>query len=147
MHYKDFSPKIETYNGRQKEINRLKQNNISLGGIMVAEVKTSNNSNQKNIDYAKIDQMESFNKFVKKKQTFLFGTAVGFLTFYIFLPILAFQTVLQQKWIGNITGVWVYSAALFLMTVVLAIVYTIKAPSFDKGVADVLAEYERDGGK
>ncbi|WP_332645662.1 DUF485 domain-containing protein [Lysinibacillus sp. 54212] len=113
----------------------------------MAEVKTSNNSNQKNIDYAKIDQMESFNKFVKKKQTFLFGTAIAFLTFYILLPILAFQSVLQQKWFGNITGVWVYSAALFLMTVILAIVYTIKAPSFDKGVEDVLAEYERDGGK
>ena len=99
------------------------------------------------IDYAKIDQMESFNKFVKKKQTFLFGTAIAFLTFYIFLPILAFQPVLQQKWVGNITGVWVYSAALFIMTVTLAVVYTFKAPSFDKGVAEIIAEYEKDGEK
>lgn len=99
------------------------------------------------IDYAKIDQMESFNKFVKKKQTFLFGIAIAFLTFYIFLPILAFQPVLQQKWIGNITGVWVYSAALFLMTAILAVVYTIKAPSFDKGVSEIIAEYEREVGK
>ena len=71
--------------------------------------------------------MESFNKFVKKKNTFLFGIAIAFLTFYIFLPILAFTPVLQQKWIGNITGVWVYSAALFLMTVILAVVYTINS--------------------
>ena len=109
----------------------------------MAQVKKSNQT----IDYAKIDQMESFNKFVKKKQRFLFGIAVAFLTFYIFLPILAFQPVLQQKWVGNITGVWVYSAALFLMTAILAVVYTIKAPSFDKGVAEIMAEYERDGGK
>ena len=109
----------------------------------MAQVKKGNQT----IDYAKIDQMESFNKFVKKKQTFLFGVAIAFLTFYIFLPILAFQPVLQQKWIGNITGVWVYSAALFLMTAILAVVYTIKAPSFDKGVAEIIAEYEREVGK
>ena len=33
------------------------------------------------------------------------------------------------------------------MTAILAVVYTIKAPSFDKGVAEIIAEYERDGGK
>ena len=109
----------------------------------MAQLKKSNQT----IDYAKIDQMESFNKFVKKKQTFLFGIAIAFLTFYIFLPILAFQPVLQQKWIGNITGVWVYSAALFIMTAILAVVYTMKAPSFANGVAEIIAEYEREGGK
>ena len=109
----------------------------------MAQVKKGNQT----IDYAKIDQMESFNKFVKKRQTFLFGIAVAFLTFYIFLPILAFQPVLQQKWIGDITGVWVYSAALFVMTVVLAIVYSKLAPKFDAQAAAVLAEYEKNGGK
>ena len=109
----------------------------------MAQLKKSNQT----IDYAKIDQMESFNKFVKKKQTFLFGIAIAFLTFYIFLPILAFTTVLQQKWIGDITGVWIYSAALFVMTVVLAIVYSKLAPKFDAEAAAVLAEYKKDGGK
>ena len=111
---------------------------------MMGEVKKSNKSE---IDYAKIDQMESFNRFVKKKNTLLFTIAGCFLTFYIFLPILAFTTVLQQKWIGDITGVWIYSAALFVMTVVLAIVYSKLAPKFDAEAATVLAEYNKDGGK
>lgn len=104
--------------------------------------KMRNNS----IDYDKIDRMDSFNKFVKKKNTFLFGVTAVFLILYIMLPILAFTPVLQQKWIGSITGVWVYSAGLFVMTVVLCTVYTKMAPKFDKIAADVLREYEQQGG-
>lgn len=112
------------------------------------EELNSKNTNSKNeIDYNRIDQMDSFNRFVKKKNTFLFTVAAIFLTFYIFLPILAFQPVLQQKWVGNITGVWIYSLALFIMTVVLAVVYSKVAPKFDKLAAEVISEYEKDGGR
>ena len=113
----------------------------------MGELNSKNKGSNNQIDYAKIDQMESFNRFVKKKNTLLFTIAGSFLTFYIFLPILAFTSVLQQKWIGDITGVWVYSAALFVMTVVLAIVYSKLAPKFDAQAAAVLAEYNKDGGK
>lgn len=99
------------------------------------------------IDYAKIDQMASFNAFVKKKNTFLFTVTALFLTFYIFLPILAFTSVLQQKAVGSITWVWVYSAALFVMTVVLCMLYVRMATKFDVEAAAVLAEYEKAGGK
>lgn len=74
------------------------------------------NKNIKSVDYNAIETMESFNKFVKKKNTFLFTITAGFLFLYIMLPILAFQPVLQQKVVGSITGVWVYSAGLFIMT-------------------------------
>ncbi|MER1985841.1 MAG: DUF485 domain-containing protein [Solibacillus sp.] len=99
------------------------------------------------IDYAKIDQMASFNAFVKKKNTFLFTVTALFLTFYILLPILAFTTVLQQKAIGSITWVWVYSAALFIMTIILCTLYIRMATKFDKAAAAVLAEYDKAGGK
>lgn len=98
-------------------------------------------------DYDKINQLDSFNKLVRKKNTFLFGTTAVFLILYILLPILAFTPVLQQKWIGNITGVWVYSAGLFVMTVILCMVYTKMAPKFDKMVVNVLEEFEKQGGK
>ena len=97
-------------------------------------------------DYDKINKSDSFNKLVRKKNTFLFGTTAVFLILYILLPILAFQPVLQQKWFGNITGVWVYSAGLFIMTVVLCMVYTKMAPKFDKMVVNVLDEFEKQGG-
>lgn len=99
----------------------------------------------KKIDYAMIDQMESFNTFVKKKNTFLFSVAAAFLTFYIFLPILAFTSVLQQQAIGSITWVWIYSLALFIMTVVLCTLYVKMASKFDKEAAAVIAEYEKAG--
>lgn len=100
-----------------------------------------------NINYEEIDRMESFNQFVKKKNTLLFSITFTFLIFYILLPILAFTPVLQQKWIGEITGVWIYSAALFVMTVCLAIVYSKFAPKFDAEAAAVLAEYNKGGAK
>lgn len=78
------------------------------------------------IDYDAIEAMESFNSFVKRKNTFLFSITAIFLILYILLPILAFQPVLQQKFLGNITGVWVYSAGLFIMTIVLCTVYVKK---------------------
>lgn len=98
------------------------------------------------IDYDKINEMDNFNKLVRKKNTFLFGTTAVFLFLYILLPILAFTPVLQQKWFGNITGVWVYSAGLFVMTVVLCTVYTKMAPKFDKMAEEVLREYDQQGG-
>lgn len=97
------------------------------------------------IDYDAIDKLESFNRFVKKKNTFLFSMAGAFLTFYILLPILAFTSVLQQKWVGSITGVWIYSAALFLMTIVLCTVYIRKASQFDVEAAKVIAEFQQGG--
>lgn len=109
--------------------------------------KTSARSAENQIDYAAIEKMDSFNRFVKKKNRFLFTTATLFLLYYITLPILAFQPVLQQKVIGNITGVWIYSGSLFIMTVILAMVYVNMASKFDKESAAVIAEYSSKGGK
>lgn len=97
------------------------------------------------INYDKIDRMETFNQFVKKKNTFLFGITITFLTFYILLPVLAFTPVLQQKAVGSITWVWVYSLALFIMTIILCTLYVKMASKFDKAAAAVLQEYEKAG--
>ncbi len=128
----------------EKEICHLKQKYITLGGIIMANVSSEKQAQP--IDYHAIEAMESFNSFVKKKNTFLFSMTAVFLILYILLPILAFQPVLQQKIFGNITGVWVYSAGLFVMTIVLCTVYVRKAASFDKAAAAVLAEYHEKGG-
>ncbi len=108
-------------------------------------VNVSTKKQVQSIDYHAIEAMESFNSFVKKKNTFLFSITAVFLILYILLPILAFQPVLQQKFFGNITGVWVYSAGLFIMTIVLCTVYVKKAASFDKAAAAVLEEYHAKG--
>ncbi|MCH7322693.1 DUF485 domain-containing protein [Solibacillus sp. MA9] len=111
----------------------------------MSSLEGKHSKNQQTINYDKIDRMDSFNTFVRKKNTFLFGITFTFLTFYILLPILAFTPVLQQKAIGSITWVWVYSLALFIMTIVLCTVYVKMASKFDKAAAAVLSEYEKAG--
>lgn len=114
---------------------------------MLSTTKGNHSTKQGSIDYERIDRMESFNQFVKKKNSFLFGITITFLTFYILLPILAFTSVLQQKAVGNITWVWIYSLGLFIMTIVLCTVYIRMAAKFDKAAATVLQEYEKAGAK
>lgn len=108
---------------------------------------SKNDTSKQTIDFEAIDKMESFNRFAKRKNTFLFSITALFLLYYITLPILAFQPVLQQKVVGNITGVWFYSGSLFVMTVILAMLYIRMAAKFDKECAAVLDEYNKKGGK
>ncbi len=92
-------------------------------------------------DFASIEVTADFNHFVRKKNSFLFTVAGIFLFIYILLPILAFTPILQKPVIGAITGVWLYSAMLFVMTIVLCMVYIRKASHFDKEAARVIDEY------
>ncbi len=90
-----------------------------------------------------IEQMPSFNKVVKQKHLFLFSITAGFLFIYILLPILAFQPILQKPLVGAITGVWFYSAGLFLMTIILCTLYIRQAAIFDKRIEAVIEEYQQ----
>lgn len=108
----------------------------------------SNNIDQqscalKKADYIAIDEMPSFNRFVQRKNIFIFVMTGTFLTIYILLPILAFFPILQQKVIGNITGVWIYSAGLFLMTIIVCTIYIRRAAVFDVQAKAVIDEYKQ----
>lgn len=97
----------------------------------------------KSQDYIAIDEMPEFNQFVKQKNTFLFSVTFGFLFIYILLPILAFQPILQTPIIGAITGVWIYSAGLFLMTIIVCTLYIRRATKFDKAAHEVIELYHQ----
>lgn len=95
------------------------------------------------IDYEKIAEMESFKTLAKKKNRFLWTVTGIFLFAYILLPILtSYTNVLHQKAIGDITWVWIYSAALFVMTWSLAHFYVRKASTYDKEARKIIEEYE-----
>ena len=97
-----------------------------------------------NINYDKIAEMESFKQLTKRKNKFLWTLTIIFLAAYLLLPILTSYTeVLHQKAVGDITWVWFYSAALFIMTWGLAHLYVAKANSFDKEANAIIEEYER----
>lgn len=90
-----------------------------------------------------IEQMPTFNQVVREKNIFLFSITASFLLIYILLPILAFQPILQKPIVGAITGVWFYSAGLFLMTIILCMLYIRQAAKFDQKIAAVIAEYQQ----
>ena len=76
------------------------------------------------VDYEKIAQLESFKQLSRKKNSFLWTLTVIFLVAYMLLPVLTSYTgVLHQKAVGEITWVWFYAAALFIMTWGLAHLY------------------------
>lgn len=95
-----------------------------------------------NQNFIAIDEMPEFNEFVRKKNTFLFSITSAFLFIYILLPILAFRPILQTPILGAITGVWFYSAGLFLMTIILCTLYIRKAAQFDKQASAILTKYQ-----
>lgn len=100
------------------------------------------------IDYEAFVELNSFNELAKRKKRFLFTTTFLFLFAYSLLPILAFTDALQSKAFGQITWVWIYSFALFLMTVILCTLYVSRAQKFDKEAEAVIAEYQqKKGGK
>ncbi|WP_042472639.1 DUF485 domain-containing protein [Bacillus ndiopicus] len=99
---------------------------------------------QKNIDYDKIAQLDSFKQLVKKKNSFVWTLAIIFLIAYMTLPLLTSYTkILHAKAIGDITWVWIYAAGLFIMTWSLAHLYVAKASTFDKEAKAIIQEYER----
>ena len=96
------------------------------------------------VDYEKIAQLESFKQLSRKKNAFLWTLTVIFLVAYMLLPVLtSYTNVLHQKAIGEITWVWFYAAALFIMTWSLAHLYVAKANSFDREAKAIIDEYER----
>ncbi len=98
------------------------------------------------IDYDVFMEMDSFNRLVKRKKSFLFTTTFLFMFAYVLLPILAFTDALQSKALGEITWVWIYSFSLFLMTVILCTLYVSRAQKFDKEAEAVINEYQQKRG-
>ena len=101
-------------------------------------------NNKPVVDYEKIAQLESFKQLSRKKNSFLWTLTVIFLVAYMLLPVLTSYTdVLHQKVVGDITGVWFYAAALFIMTWSLAHLYVAKANNYDREAKAIIDEYER----
>ena len=100
------------------------------------------------IDYDRLAAQPSFKALAKRKNIFLWSITAIFLVAYMLLPILtSYTTVLHQPAIGDITWVWVYSGALFVMTWGLAHFYVNRANKYDQQVKHIIDEYEEGGKK
>jgi uncharacterized membrane protein (DUF485 family) len=95
-------------------------------------------------DYTSIVQSSSFQALLSEKKKFIIPFTIFFFCFYFALPILtSYSTVLNHKFIGNITWAWVFAFLQFVMTWALCMIYSKKAAKFDELANKVIQE----GGK
>lgn len=120
---------------------------LFFGGVYMDHMEQGKNGVQKT-KYERIIETEKFKVLMNKKKKFLIPLIIFFLLFYFALPILASYTkLLHQPAIGDITWVWVFSLAQFIMTWTLATIYMRKSEKFDRLVSSVVEEEFKEGGE
>ncbi|WP_462411374.1 DUF485 domain-containing protein [Neobacillus sp. Marseille-QA0830] len=98
------------------------------------------NNNIEN-DYTSIAQSSSFWRLISEKKKFIIPYTIFFFCFYFALPILtSYSTVLNSKFIGDITWAWVFAFLQFIMTWGLCMLYSKKATKFDEITKQIKSE-------
>ena len=100
------------------------------------------------IDYVKVVESKQFKSLMKDKKKFIVPMTIFFLTFYFLLPIFtSYTTFLNKPFYGDISWVWVFAFAQFIITWVLCIIYVKKAAGFDKKAEEIINDQLNKGGK
>ncbi|WP_157087671.1 DUF485 domain-containing protein [Oceanobacillus damuensis] len=98
------------------------------------------------IDFEQVIESKSFKKLMHDRKKFIIPLTIFFLVFYFMLPILtSYTTFLNTPAIGDISWVWLFALAQFVMTWVLCTIYVKKAASFDKQADQIIKEMEQGG--
>lgn len=93
------------------------------------------------IDYSAIAKSSSFQALLSEKKKFILPITIFFFCFYFLLPIMtSYSTVLNNKFIGDITWAWVFAFMQFIMTWGLCMLYSKKAARFDELAENVVNE-------
>lgn len=102
----------------------------------------------KKVDFEKVEQSKQFKSFMESKKKFIIPYTIFFLIFYFLLPVLtSYTTFLNTPVFGDISWVWVFGFAQFVMTWVLCTIYVKKAASFDDQANKIIDDQLEDGGK
>lgn len=111
-------------------------------------MSAKNQQTEQDIDYVAVAQSEEFQSFMTKRKKFVIPYTIFFLVFYFLLPICtSYTTFLNQSAIGDISWVWLFAFAQFIMTFVLCIVYVKKAGQFDEESDQIIKAQLKEGGK
>lgn len=98
------------------------------------------------VDYEKVVESNQFKRFMGKKRKFIIPMTIFFLVFYFLLPIFtSYTTFLNAPFFGDISWVWIFAFAQFVMTWVLSTIYVRRAASFDEE-ADQIIDDQMKGG-
>lgn len=102
--------------------------------------------NQK-LNFEEAEKTEKFKYLSREKKKFIVPLTIFFLVFYFALPILtSYTNVLNHPAIGDISWVWVFAVAQFLMTWSLVMIYMKKAATFDRIAEEIMKEEIVRGG-
>lgn len=102
----------------------------------------------KKIDYEAVEKSSQFKRFLDNKKKFIVPFTVFFLIFYFTLPVLtSYTTFLNTPVFGDISWVWIFAFAQFVMVWVLCTIYVRKAASFDKKAQEIINEQINKGGR
>lgn len=97
-------------------------------------------------EYVNISESSEFKTLSKRKLGFIVPMSILFFVIYFTLPLLSsFTGVLDGKAIGEVTWIWIYSLAIFIMVWTFTIIYVKKAASFDKD-AEAINDKAKAGG-
>ena len=111
---------------------------------MGAEKEYKLEQKAEDVDYVQVIESKSFKKLMHDRKKFIVPLTIFFLVFYFLLPILtSYTTFLNTPAIGDISWVWLFAIAQFVMTWVLCTLYVRKAASFDKQANQIIEEMER----
>lgn len=93
-------------------------------------------------NFQAIEASAGFRELMKKKKAFLIPTTALFLGLYLlFNIIISYTDLLDARFIGDISWVWVFAFGLFAMTWILVTVYMKRAAKFDEMANDTLKEF------
>ncbi|WP_405099681.1 DUF485 domain-containing protein [Oceanobacillus sp. FSL H7-0719] len=101
----------------------------------------------KQIDFVKVEESKQFKKFMRDKKKFIIPMTIFFLIFYFLLPIFtSYTSFLNTSFFGDISWVWVFAFAQFIMTWVLCTIYVKKAGRFDEQAEEIVKDQLNKGG-
>lgn len=126
----------------QKELIINKKNIVNEKKMVDFGDQTEQVTNeQKGVDYVKVERSSQFKGFLSRKRKFIVPMTVFFMIFYFLLPIFtSYTTFLNTPAIGDISWVWLFAFAQFVMVWVLSTIYVKKANSFDKEADKIINE-------
>lgn len=101
----------------------------------------SNQSKQNKLNYEEVVKKPKFKKLMDDKKKFILPFTIFFLVFYFTLPILtSYTTILNKPAIGDISWVWIFAIAQFIMTWTLSMIYVRRFSRFDKDAEEILKD-------
>lgn len=99
------------------------------------------------IDYTAVVESNQFRKLMHDRKKFIIPYTIFFLVFYFLLPIAtSYTTFLNEPAIGDISWIWLFAFAQFVMTFVLCIVYVKRSAAFDEQAEEII-EDQLDNGR